>query len=337
MAPAVLAALIAAGGTAASLLSNSGKKLSVDQYSTMTPEQQAAYSAMLKNTASMNPDYVKQSGYTPEAYQNSYNVSQYAGQGFDPTTFSGGYNPTSYNGNQYQTQMQGALNQSLSGQPSTDINSQATEDYYRQSIEQPALKQYEEQTRPAWMEKVSNLHSSARDNMEQQGYENLYSGLQQQHGNLLYQDEQARRGLQESAMQRQLSGLGVGATMSGQEQNAWAQQNQNLYNQSSLAQNQWGTENQLNLSKEQQAQQQWYNQNQLGLSQNQQNMTAWQNNQQNQLGADQNNLQYQLAQLQQSQIPYDQMIKLLGIQTTENIGQEKGGGIQNILMPWKAF
>jgi len=337
MAPAVLAAIIAAGGTAASLLANSGKNLSVDQYSTMTPEQQAAYSQMLKQVGGNNLDFIKQSGFNPTEYQNSFNVSQYGGQGYDPTTFSGGYNPTAYTGNQSQTQMQNALTQSLSGQPSTNINQQTTEDFYRQSIEQPALRQYENEVRPAWMEKVSNIHSSARDNMEQQGYEDLYSGLQQQRGNLMYQDEQARRGLQESAMQRQLSGLGVGATMSGQEQNAWAQQNQNLYNQSSLAQNQWGTANQLGISAEQLAQQQWMNQNQLGLSQNQQNQSAWQAYQSLMQGQDQNNLQYQLAQLQQSQIPYDQMIKLLGIQTTENIGQEEGGGFKNILMPWKAF
>jgi hypothetical protein len=272
IAPAVLAAIIAAGGTAAGILSNSGKSLDVGQYSTMTPEQQAAYSKLLGNLQGYNPDYITGSNYTPEMY-------------------TGGYSPTNYSD---QSQLQGALNTALSGQPSTNINPQATEDYYRQSIEQPAIRQYEEVTRPAWMEKTSNIHSSARDIQEQQGYEDLYSNLQQQHGNLLYQDEQARRQLSESAAQRQLAGLQTGTE-------AWATQNQ------------------------------------LGLTANQQNQNAWQSYQNLLLGQDQNNLNYQTAQLGQSSLQYQLMLQALGIPGTENIAQESGGGIQNILMPWKAF
>ncbi len=299
-------ALIGAG---ASLLgSQAANNYSVGSYSTMTPEQQTQYNAMLQGISNYNPNYVGSSSYTPTQYSGGYTPTQYQG-GYNVTQAPTNYTPQT---NQYQTMMQGALTGALSGQPSTTVNAQTTEDYYRNSIENPALKQYEEQTRPAWMQKTSNIHSSARDTQEQQGYEDLYSNLQSQRANLMYQDEQSRRGLAESAAQRQMTGLGVASGMSSAEQ-------QQALQAAQLGQQGWATQNQLGLSAADQQQQAWYNQNQLGLNANQQNMSAWQAYNQMGLSADQNQLAYQQAQLQQSALPYQLGIQALGIQGMENI------------------
>lgn len=303
----------AAGGILGGILGQPNYK--VGQYSTMTPAQQASYEAMLKQLSNFNPNYVGESSYNPQSFQGGYNPTQYQG-GYNPTQFQGGYSPYQ---DQYQSQMQGALSGALSGQLSTNINQQTTEDYYRQAIERPAMRQYEEEVRPAWMQQTSNIHSSARDTQEQKGYENLFSNLQSQRAGLMYQDEQARRGLAESAAQRQLSGLQTAAGMSQ------AEQQQALAGQQ-LGQQAWATQNQLGLNAADQAQQAWYNQNQLGLSSNQQNMQAWQAYQQNLLGADQSRLAYQQAMLQQSALPYQLGIQALGIPGMENVAYPEGGG-----------
>jgi hypothetical protein len=290
----------------------------------MTPEQQAAYNAMLGNLGNYNPQFVTESGYNPTAYQGGYNPTQYSG-GYNPQAYGNQYAPTT---DQYQTQMQGALTGALSGQPSTTVNAQTTEDFYKNAIERPAVQQYEEQTRPAWMQQTSNIHSSARDTQEQKGYEDLYSGLQSQRAGLMYQDEQARRGLSESAAQRQLSGLSTAAGMSGQAQG------QNLA-AAQLGQSAWATNQGNQLSAADQAQQAWYNQNQLGLNANQQNMSAWQAYQQNLMGADQNQLAYQQAALNQSSLPYQLQIQALGIPGMENLATPQANNPMDSLLGGK--
>jgi hypothetical protein len=312
-------ALIGAAGSAAGSVLGQ-PNYTVSPYSTMTPEQTQSYNALLSSLGSYNPNFIGQSSYTPTAYGGGYTPTQ-----FDTSQYNVAYNPTAYGGSQYQSMMNPALTSALAGTPSTTVNTQTTEDFYRNAIERPAVQQYEEQTRPAWMQKTSNIHSSARDIQEQQGYEDLYSGLQSQRANLMYQDEQARRGLAESAAQRQMSALGIGQQMTAQDQSVWNQQNQNALSQSQLGLQQ----GQLGLGAAELYQT-------GGLQSNAQNLQAWQAMQQNQLSADQNQLAYGQAALNQSALPYQLGIQALGINGIENIAYPQGsdgvGGMLN--NPW---
>ena len=91
-------------------------------------------------------------------------------------------------------EQQQALMGALSGE------AQDVEGFFQQGIADPARKRYEEETRPAWMSKISNLHSSHRGQMERQGREGLESGLSQQRAMLMEQERQA-------AMQRQMQAM----------------------------------------------------------------------------------------------------------------------------------
>jgi hypothetical protein len=303
--------LLALGGLALGAgLGNAifGEDSSTQTLSTLTPEQQRALSQLIPELQNKKFNNVGSAGYNASAYGGGYSPTNYSG-GFNPSAYSGG---TPYSTNTYQNQLQGALTQSLSGAPSTNVNADVTEDFYRNSIERPAIEQYENVTRPEWMQRVSGIHSSARDRLESEGLQNLYGGLAQQRGNLMYQDEQARRDLAESAAGRQMQGIGAASGLSSQEQQAW-------YNQNVLNQNQWDTSNKYGLGAAQLGQEAWYNQNQLGLAANQQSQDAWQQYQNMLLGADQNKLQYQQAQLQQSALPYQLLLQSLGIQGQENV------------------
>jgi len=98
---------------------------------------------------------------------------------------------------------QSALARLFSGKPSTEINPEVTEQFYKESIYDPAMKNWEQEILPSMQEKMGkNYWSSARSKAITDAEGDLHSGLRQQHGNLLYQDEQMRRQLEESALQR---------------------------------------------------------------------------------------------------------------------------------------
>lgn len=178
---------------------------------TMTPEQQQYYTQLLQMLSGWKPEMTAAPGIT----------------GFQQPAYSG--------------QMQSALTSLLSGKPAYDINPQTTEDYWKKTMYDPAMRRYETETRPAWRENISNIHSSQADIMEQKGIEDLMFGLESERGKLMYSDEQARRGALESAAGRMISGGQIGLGMSGQEQSLWQALNQ-------MQQGQWQAGNQMNLA-----------------------------------------------------------------------------------------
>lgn len=93
-------------------------------------------------------------------------------------------------------QFQSTMSEYLGG----EYDPSEVEDYYRQGIHDPAVRQYEQTTRPAWMQKVGSLHSSHRAGMERRGYEGLYSGLSQQRAQLMYGERQQARQRQQQIM-----------------------------------------------------------------------------------------------------------------------------------------
>ncbi|MCG7851907.1 MAG: hypothetical protein MIO92_05240 [Methanosarcinaceae archaeon] len=117
------------------------------------------------------------------------------------------YDPNSPFG---QAMLQALGGQSVNAQDWGMMQGQEVDDYFQSTMFDPAVRQYQDTTRPAWLENVSNLHGSHRSNMEQRGYENLYGGLDQQRGNLQYQNLlRNQQMMQQAAGMNQQSQMGA--------------------------------------------------------------------------------------------------------------------------------
>jgi hypothetical protein len=121
-------------------------------------------------------------------------------------------------GSPYAAGTQGAIESMLAGtafQGPEGLNEQQIGDYFQRVFQDPAVKQYEQTTRPAWLAQTSGLHSGFRQRQEQRGYEDLYGGLNQQRGNLQYQNLLRNQDLQQYAGTQNLAaqqfGLGQAA------------------------------------------------------------------------------------------------------------------------------
>ena len=272
---------------------------STQQLSTMTPEQQEYYTQMLEGIQGYEPGQA----YTPTAY---------GGAGYSPTAYRGaGYMPTAYGESQYAEQMQPALTRALSGQAAYEISPETTEQYYQENIYDPAMHEYENVTRPGFLESLGTLHSGARANLEQSSRENLARQLRGERSQLYYADEQARRQAQEAAAQRQMGGLGIAQGLRGQDIGRWQAENQMAQQAGQMGQQQWALENQMAQQANQQGMQQWLAENQQAL-------------QGAQFGA------------QQQALPYQMMLQALGMPTMENVVSQPGtvqglfGGASNL-------
>lgn len=118
--------------------------------------------------------------------------------------------------------LRAAMGTQLSGQPSTNINTQTTEDYISRAIADPLRAQYEEEILPTLRESFvgsGNLYGSARVEEERRAKRDVERDIASQGAGLRYADEQARRGLAESAAGRQLqaSGMAPGVIQSYEE------------------------------------------------------------------------------------------------------------------------
>ncbi len=104
-----------------------------------------------------------------------------------------------------QAQTQAATSQQLSGKPSTTIDKGTTENYITQSIANPAWKGYEDKLKPAIHSAYAGpgMWGSGRVKQEVQTAENVGADVQNRAAQTRYADEQARRGLSESAANRQ--------------------------------------------------------------------------------------------------------------------------------------
>ena len=91
----------------------------------------------------------------------------------------------------------------LSGRPSTTVNSQTTRQYFDNSI-RPELEDNFNRSLDQTREKYKNAWSTARFGAEDQLRQEHDDRLAKTYHDLLYQDEQARRNLAESGMQRSL-------------------------------------------------------------------------------------------------------------------------------------
>jgi len=101
---------------------------------------------------------------------------------------------------------QGQLDTLMSGEPSTAVNPAITEQYFTESIYNPAMRNFENVTLPAIGESMGrNYWGTARRDAEQTARENLTSDLTSQLAKLTYADEQAGKQLKESAMDRMLN------------------------------------------------------------------------------------------------------------------------------------
>ncbi len=204
---------------------------------------------------------------------------------------------------QAQTQQAKAMGPS-SQVSSTGYDPEAVDSFYRDTIRDPAMRGYEEETRPAWMAKVGNLHSSHRDNMEQKGYENLMSQLRGE-----------RAGLHERARNR-----GIDQDFAAQQFNVGAQQfdiNQgNQMNQFNALQG-----NQMNQYNAGQANQMNQFNAQLGQQSAQQNLAA----QLQTMGLNQQGQQFGLQQAMQydpQQQYYNAQLAMLGMKPDSWVAQD---------------
>lgn len=103
----------------------------------------------------------------------------------------------------------GATRKALSGAPSTDINKATTERYISESVAQPLRREYEQYTNPLIQSAYAGpgYWSSARAGAQGRAAENVGAKIGEIGSNIRYTDEQARRGLSESAANRSLSAI----------------------------------------------------------------------------------------------------------------------------------
>lgn len=115
-------------------------------------------------------------------------------------------------------QVKDTLGQLLSGQPSTNINPQATQNFFNTNIKQPMQQQFTEEILPQVSEQFEGAGTywgGARADAESKATQDFSNSLARELANLQYQDEQARRGLAESAADRSLSALNPAMQQAG--------------------------------------------------------------------------------------------------------------------------
>lgn len=105
----------------------------------------------------------------------------------------------------YLKSRQTALDSVLSGNPAYNITPETTEEFYQQAVRNPALREFEQITKPAITESFAGpgYWGSARAQEESRASENLASELSARRATLGYEDEHARRAALESAAGRQ--------------------------------------------------------------------------------------------------------------------------------------
>jgi hypothetical protein len=115
-----------------------------------------------------------------------------------------------------------ALGPALSGEPTTEISPEITEEFYRTSIFDPAFRDLQDVIIPEIEgQYAGNFYSSARADATTEAITDFGEYQAALLAELQYADEQARRGLEESAAERQLAAVGP-ATELGQVQEATA-------------------------------------------------------------------------------------------------------------------
>jgi len=165
-----------------------------------TPQQQALFSQLIggaqRGMGTAAPSYAGKM-YTPTTPQEQAYFDFMGGRG----GAGAGYKE--------------AMGNILAGRPAYDINPAATEKYYQESIRNPALKEFRETTAPLLAESFSGpgYWSSGRADATQKAISDLTSRLMEQHGQLVYGDEQARRIALENAIGRV---PGAGQTYTGE-------------------------------------------------------------------------------------------------------------------------
>jgi hypothetical protein len=93
----------------------------------------------------------------------------------------------------------------MSLKPSTTINADSTANYVKTNVADPMRKTLQESTMPAIRQQTKNLWGSARAAMENKALTDTENAIAQKSADIGYQDEQARRGLAESAYGRAAS------------------------------------------------------------------------------------------------------------------------------------
>jgi len=108
-----------------------------------------------------------------------------------------------------------ALNQILSGKPAYEITPETTERLYEEGIRAPALREWEEITKPTITEQFvgPGYWGSARAEAVTKGAQDLATTLAAERAKLYYADEQAKRAALEAGVTRQAQfGPGAAAT-----------------------------------------------------------------------------------------------------------------------------
>lgn len=240
--------------------------------------------------------------YTPEAPPG------YTGPSYDPTTA-----PTRSGIDQE------ALTRLLSGDPAYNIDPAATEQYFRDVIYDPAMHEYENVTRPGFLESVGNLHSGHRANLERSSRQELARDLSAQRAGLYYADELSRRDALENAAARQTQGVGLAQSQYGQDVGVWQSENQMAQNRAAQGLQQWAQE-----SGNWEAMQQFMMeadqfQSTFDFQKWLQDSNNWATLQELGMTQEQIELMIEQAHFNQWLTPYQLMIQALGQQGSENI------------------
>lgn len=207
--PFTLALLVGGGALAGGALGR--KKDKTTQISTLSGGQQNVASPLAKFLSSRVGQGLQGFGGQRIAGMSSFEQSGLGAL----SSFLGSETPLSGD-------ITGALQKLLAGQPSTEVNSGLTRDFFRKSIADPARRRFEEETLPLVRESFvgsGQFNSTARAETERRARRDLDEALLGKETELVFADEQARRQLSESALQRALgaSGIAPGAARSLEE------------------------------------------------------------------------------------------------------------------------
>jgi hypothetical protein len=198
--PWIPAAIYGASALGAAAMSTyGGKGGDVQQYPTLTKRQKIVSGKLGNFLASETGG-----GATPYNKQMTAPLSSYEQGGLKLLgDYTGGKTPAFRWG-------QAGLKSALSGAPSTTINPETSEQFYQSAVKAPALKEFSEDVLPQIRESNNRggfVWGTARQKAENDAYADLMDTLTTRRSEISYADEEARRGLAESAAQRQVSAL----------------------------------------------------------------------------------------------------------------------------------
>jgi len=122
----------------------------------------------------------------------------------------------SYNPGQYDKQISGIIQESLSGKPSYSVDKQATTDYFQKGLMAPMLREYQNTVAPRINDQFAaagSLFSTRRGEAQSNALSNITSNATSELAKAVQSNQALEASLAESAKNRQYQGIGLASQM----------------------------------------------------------------------------------------------------------------------------